>query len=185
MIKKGLLALFAIAAWQCQDVKYPDEPENLIDTQTMVSIYTDTYLANASKRFNRTILLREGVELEQYIYKKYGVDSLQFEQSNAFYTSDIDLYKSMFEQVQDSLEVYIRITDSIIEVQKEKEARRRDSLRIIAEKRRDSLGVKIPDSLDIDLPDSPELDPEDTIINTARKRVQGSILPTAAQDSLQ
>ena len=87
--------LVSLLFWQCQDIKYPEAPENLIDKQTMIQIYTDAYLANASKNFNRTILLREQIALSEYIYKKYNVDSLQYEKSNAFYSVNLDEYKEM------------------------------------------------------------------------------------------
>ncbi len=183
MIKRAFLVLGVITAiFGCQDIKYPERPDNLIDPQTMVSIYTDSYLANASKRFNRTILLRNGVDLEGYIYKKYNVDSLQYERSNAFYTADIDLYRDLMTQVEAAIEIRLATVDSVLAKEKEAKDRRRDSLRKIALKRRDSLGVSVPDSL-LD-PGKSRIEILDSISGDTTNLLQGRILQQSAKDSL-
>lgn len=185
MIKKSIIAfMLLLGVMGCQDIKYPEKPDNLIDSQTMVSIYTDSYLANASKRFNRTILLRNGVDLETYIYKKYKVDSAQFANSNAFYTNNFDLYRDIMLQVTDSIDLRLQEVDSVIEVEKKRRERRRDSLRKIAEKRRDSLGEKIPDSL-LSTTELQFDSENDTVPITPKKTIQaGTLLQETAKDSV-
>jgi hypothetical protein len=43
------------------------------------------------------------MEANNYILKKYKIDSLQFAQSNKYYASDLKNYKKMFETVNDRL----------------------------------------------------------------------------------
>lgn len=39
----------------------------------------------------------------EYIYKKYKIDSIQLVESNKYYASDIDEYKKMFDEVKSKL----------------------------------------------------------------------------------
>jgi len=165
-----LMVFVALLLWQCSDIKYPEKPDDLIDKQTMVNIFTDAYLSNASKSFNRTILQRAEVDLGNYIYKKYQIDSLQFERSNAYYTANIDEYREMIVQVKQNLDARLAVVDTIIEQNKEAQKIRRDSLREVAIKLRDSLGLP-KDSLDIENLEKPDHE-LDTIVNT----VKGTLL---------
>lgn len=160
----------ALLLLQCSDIQYPEKPDDLIDKETMVNIFTDAYLSNASKSFNRTILQRAEVDLGSYIYKKYQIDSLQFEKSNAYYTANIDEYREMIAQVKSNLDAKLVVVDSIIEADKAAQKKRRDSLREVATKLRDSLGLP-KDSLDLDTPQNPDHE-LDTVVNT----VEGKLL---------
>ena len=183
-MKQIAAILIALLFWQCQDIKYPEAPENLIDKQTMIQIYTDAYLANASKNFNRTILLREQIALSEYIYKKYDIDSVQYEKSNAYYSINLDEYKEMFLQVQANIDARFDVVDSIVKVQEETERLRKDSIRKARQMHRDSLGYGAEDSLDPDfqrLLDEPELD---TIKRPAIKTIRGEVLPEGLKDSI-
>lgn len=183
MIRILLAILVSGLLWQCQDIKYPEAPENLIDREKMISIYTDAYLANASKNFNRTILLREQVSLTDYIYKKYDIDSVQYEQSNAYYSVDLDEYRKMFQRVQANIDARLAVVDSLVEIEEEKKQRKKDSTREARKKRRDSLGITTPDSLDLDL--DKELHDSDTMPNIPIKTIRGEITPRKSKDSLQ
>ena len=182
MKKIGYIAI-ALLLWQCQDIRYPEAPDNLIDRATMIEVYTDAYLANASKNFNRTVLLREQVALTEYVYKKYGIDSLQYEQSNAYYSADLDNYKKMFEQVQLNINERFAVVDSIVTLEEERKKRERDSMREVNKRRRDSLGLGGKDSLDVDL-DKPE-HPADSITKpeAPKRTLQGEITPRSKDDS--
>lgn len=172
----------ALLLWQCQDIKYPEAPENLIDRETMIQVYTDAYLANASKNFNRTILLREQIALTEYIYKKYDIDSLQYEKSNAFYSADLDNYRDMFLQVQENINARFREVDSIVEQEEEEKKRYKDSMRELQKRRRDSLGLGIQDSTELETSIPPKT--EDSLIKPAVKRtLQGEIAPKSKNDS--
>ncbi|MEP2936211.1 MAG: DUF4296 domain-containing protein [Gilvibacter sp.] len=171
-----LMALVVLLLWQCSDIKYPEKPDDLIDKQTMVNIFTDAYLSNASKSFNRTILQRAEVDLGSYIYKKYQIDSLQFERSNAYYTANIDEYREMIVLVKQNLDARLAAVDTIIEQNKEAQKTRRDSLRDVAVKLRDSLGLP-KDSLDIEGLEKPDHE-LDTIVNT----VKGTLLNDTKND---
>ncbi len=79
-----------------------EKPKNLIDKDKMVDILYDISLLEAIKTQNigGGITVKMGNE---YIYKKYKIDSIQFVKSNKYYASDIEEYKKMFEKVKEKL----------------------------------------------------------------------------------
>ena len=79
-----------------------EKPKNLIDKDKMVDILYDISLLEAIKtqNINGGITVKMG---NDYIYKKYKIDSIQFVKSNKYYASDIEEYKKMFEKVKDKL----------------------------------------------------------------------------------
>jgi len=79
-----------------------EKPENLIDRDKMVNILHDISLLEAIKNQN----INGGVTTKvsnEYIYKKYKIDSAQFAKSNKYYASDIEGYKKMIEEVKAKL----------------------------------------------------------------------------------
>jgi hypothetical protein len=143
-----LAILLALVCCNCSDIQYPEKPDDLIAKDTMVNILTDAYLSTASKSFNRTILSRAQVDLENYIYKKYKIDSTRFQSSNMYYTANLDEYREMIQQVKNNIDQRLAAVDSTIEKTKEINKREKDSLRALGQKVRDSLGIDT-DSLDI------------------------------------
>ena len=68
----------------------------------MVDILYDISLLEAIKSQN----INGGMSLKtsnDYIFKKYKIDSLQFVKSNKYYASYIEEYKKMFQKVKDRL----------------------------------------------------------------------------------
>ena len=109
LIKKEYLFLralvFGLLVTSCQDVKRPQMPANLIAQDTMVSILVDAYMMNAARSIDNRTLVNKGVLLDSILYTKHRIDSLQFAQSNAYYASDLDVYKKLFLQVQEELKI--------------------------------------------------------------------------------
>lgn len=130
-----LLLLFAIG---CQDVKYPDPPANLIPHDKMIDVLTDAYINNAARSFNAKQLREKGYKLDSVFYAKFTIDSLQFVESNLYYSSDLPTYTKMFEEVKKRITVLKENADTAKRIMEEQK-RVRDSIR------RDSLakaGVK-------------------------------------------
>lgn len=114
----------------CQDVVKPEKPENLISEETMVSILTESYLINAARSFDFKTLRDKGIKLDSLIYKKFNVDSVQFAESNAYYTADLNRYNKIFVKVEEQLLQIQKRVDSLgkIAIKKRTEQRRKDSL---------------------------------------------------------
>ncbi len=95
----GLLIAFLFLSCSSEVQK----PDNLIPEDAMVEIFYDLAIMDAIKSHNPLSLETYGVQPDKYIYKKYGVDSLQFANSNKYYAADIKNYKSMYVKVNDRL----------------------------------------------------------------------------------
>ena len=68
----------------------------------MIDILYDISLLEAIKTQN----INGGMNSKMgndYIYKKYKIDSIQFIKSNKYYASDIEEYKKMFEKIKERL----------------------------------------------------------------------------------
>lgn len=79
-----------------------EKPKNLIEKDKMIDILYDISLLEAIKTQNINGGLSSKMSNE-YIYKKYKIDSVQFSKSNKYYASDFEEYKSMFEAVKEKL----------------------------------------------------------------------------------
>ncbi len=121
----------------CQDIKEIEKPENLIAKEVMVNILTDVYISNASRSINNKLLKEYNIRLDSVIYNKYHIDSLQFVESNAYYSSNLKTYTRIITEVQEGLIILQKEKDSIYEkIKKEKE----DSTK--AKKKEDSTKIK-------------------------------------------
>lgn len=93
---KNWIAALALIAISCGDKV--EKPSNLIPEDKMVDILYDLTLLDASRAQNPT-RLKQADNLNTYIYKKHGIDSLQFVKSNRFYAADPKEYRKLFEKV--------------------------------------------------------------------------------------
>ncbi len=111
---KYLTILFIVlGCWSCQDVKYPEKPEDLIGKEKMVDILTEAYLANAAKSVGIKPMEANGIQIDSLLYTKFNVDSLQFARSNAFYAADVNVYISLFQEVEIRLQKMETELDSL------------------------------------------------------------------------
>ena len=124
----------------CQDVKRPSMPENLIPEEKMVEVLTEAYLINAARSFDKRIIVENKVKLDSFIYKRFNIDSLQFAQSNAYYTSDVNKYTEIFTKVEARVELLKKNADSILIKISLEEKRIGDSIEAT---KKDSLGLKV------------------------------------------
>jgi hypothetical protein len=78
------------------------KPENLIGKEKMINIWTDLYIAIGAKSI-KTKKLEKKKNYIPLVLEKYKIDSVQFSKSNIYYTSRIEEYEEMFEEVQKRL----------------------------------------------------------------------------------
>lgn len=83
-----------------------EKPDNLIPEDKMVDILFDIAIIKGDKIANvKTLPANSGVEFsEEYILKKYQIDSTQLSQSNIYYTSKFDLNLKIYNEVLERLE---------------------------------------------------------------------------------
>lgn len=100
---KNLLLLFACILMSCGKSSV-EKPDNLIPEEQMIEIYYDLALLEAIKTQRPLMLQQANIEPTVYIYKKYKIDSIQFAQSNRYYSSDMEEYKQMHQEVARRIE---------------------------------------------------------------------------------
>ncbi|GAA4313302.1 hypothetical protein GCM10023115_30180 [Pontixanthobacter gangjinensis] len=149
---KAVLLLLVFLSFSCQDLEKTERPADLIPEAKMVDVLTEMALLNAARNYNKQKLESTGIKPDDYIFKRFGIDSLQFERSNDYYAEQYTQYERIYDSVKnriqniksrmDSLrEIEIKIEDSIKLAEK-------DSLRETNSLNKDSLRVK--DSLKTD-----------------------------------
>ena len=90
-------------------------PEDLIPKDSMVSLLTDLYIASSAKNYKNNLLKKE----KNYVflvYEKYKIDSTRFNSSNLYYTSKIEEYTVMLNEIKsniDSLDSFYKRKRSI------------------------------------------------------------------------
>lgn len=107
-------------------IKKPKKPKNLIKKQEMVNILYDMSILKASKDVNVKLLEKNGVVPEDFVYEKYGIDSLQFALSNEFYAYNLKDYKDIYTSVKNRLTKEKEHLDSLNNIEAEERKKRRD-----------------------------------------------------------
>lgn len=150
MIKQFLIYLSVICVVISCSFGGPDKPKNLISKKDMVNILIDARLIGSASMAHKQKMQSKGIKLDSYVFKKYGIDSLQFALSNAYYAYHLKDYEAIYNKVNDSLESLKKT----LKAQNDKEEsankkREKDSLNAL--KAKDTLKVAIKkDSLKVD-----------------------------------
>lgn len=110
---KTFLSFFSLlfVLVSCKDTVIA-EPKNLIPEDKMVNIIYDLSLLEGIKSYNSTNF--RSLKSNDFVYKKYNIDSLQFAKSTQFYASDIDKYKKIYGEVGKRIEKNKDQVDSLI-----------------------------------------------------------------------
>ena len=111
-MKKSILFISTILLLTgCGNPAAP-KPKKLIDEKKMTDILYDVALLEGIRQ------RRPGTAAgPEFIYKKYGIDSLQFAKNNHYYASDIEKYERIYNAINDRLEHEKHVTDSLITAQ--------------------------------------------------------------------
>ncbi len=117
---KFLTVLFLFFACQDNVIK---KPKNLISENDMEAIMYDMTLINAIKSNYSYTLSTYNIQINDYIYKKYNIDSLTLVENNLYYASKLDVYERMTKNVKSkflnqSTEIDCLLTKSISEKKK-------------------------------------------------------------------
>ena len=110
------------------------KPNNLIPEDKMIDILYDMSLISVSKGINKRILENNGMKPKKYILKKYNIDSLQFVVSNEYYSKDLEIYLSIYEEVLNKLQLNREIIIDSIENYKKDRAKRSQEINLESSK---------------------------------------------------
>lgn len=100
-LKTFFLLLF-LASAACSE-KLVEKPENLIPEEKMVSVLYDMALLDAIKSSHPQVIAKNKVYVMDFLYEKYGIDSLQFVKSDLYYASIPSKYQAIYKAVEDRL----------------------------------------------------------------------------------
>jgi len=110
---KGFLILVTMLLIFSCNSNTVEKPSNLIEEDEMIAILYDISLLEAVKNQN----ISGGITVKsanEFIFRKYKIDSIQFVKSNTYYASDIEEYKKMFEKVKNRLNAEIQKNDEAL-----------------------------------------------------------------------
>lgn len=106
---KKLVFIVAFFVFSCQN-NGVEKPDNLIEKDKMVDILYDVSLLEAvrSQGINGGVTSKE---INDFIKRKYNIDSTQFVKSNRYYAADVDEYKKMYEKIKSRVDEEIKKVD--------------------------------------------------------------------------
>ncbi|HAH54812.1 MAG TPA: DUF4296 domain-containing protein [Flavobacterium sp.] len=96
------------------------KPKRLIEREKMVDIMYDLSLLEGMKAQNPALMDSIKYTSNQYIYKKYKIDSIQFAQSNIYYAADYKEYEKMYNQIKTRLDKEKNQVNSLIKAEAKK-----------------------------------------------------------------
>lgn len=101
---KHFLFLFGtIFLISCSNNPTP-KPDNLLDEEVMVDIIFDISILQAADGAYTYKLAESNIEMDQFLYKKYNIDSTTYSQNQRYYASDPAKYKKIYKKVIERLE---------------------------------------------------------------------------------
>jgi len=136
-MKTSFLVVFTVVFMACEN-KAMKKPSNLISEDQMAAILYDMILINSAKGINKQLLEKNIKNSEKYIYKIYKIDSLQFVESNAYYSYKSDSYKAIYEKIEKKLEAQKKVYEALAAEEK----RVKDSLKKNRRPKLDTLNLK-------------------------------------------
>ena len=122
-MKKIFILLILITSCSDQNI-----PADLMSEQQMVDFLLDINIINSSRAYINNSDLNYYNIKDTFLYKKHNIDSIQFVNSNSYYSSKPKKYLKIYSQLQKKMR---SIKDSI-EIELNKETREiMDSLSLI------------------------------------------------------
>ena len=85
-------------------IENPTVPIDLISQEKMADIIYDMTLISVAKGVNKSILENNGIIPEEYIFKKHSIDSTIFAENNEYYSFDLKIYQSIYDEVKIKLQ---------------------------------------------------------------------------------
>tara|TARA_R110001632_G_scaffold34766_1_gene88127 strand:+ start:3363 stop:3848 length:486 start_codon:yes stop_codon:yes gene_type:complete len=97
---KKILVVFVLVSllYSCTSNTIYKKPKDLIPKDSMILLLKDLYIASSAKSIKNKNLQRK-ISYIPLVYNLYKIDSLRFNNSNIYYTSRVDDYQPMLDQV--------------------------------------------------------------------------------------
>ncbi len=134
MLKRFFTYMFlGFLAVSCYTMNKPEKPKHLISKKEMVNIIIDLKLISSSNGANKKILENKNIYSDDYVYKKYDIDSATFALSNNYYAFYVKDYDEIYTKVKDSLEELSQFYTKLEETEL-KEKKKQDSINAVRKK---------------------------------------------------
>ena len=143
MKKLSFLLLFTFMV-SCTSNTIFEKPKDLIPRDTMTLLIKDMMIASSAK-FVKNNNEQKKINYMAFIYDKYKIDSLRFQNSNFYYTSKIDVYEEIFMDVKTSLKDKKNFYNNL---SKRKDSIRRDSIK------KANIPLKDIDTIEMEVPET-------------------------------
>ena len=125
--------VISLQMYSCfENVTY-EKPENLIPKDKMVEILSEFIIINSAQGNNKKVIENQIKYPVKYIYNKYSIDSAQFDESNAYYSANVEIYSSIY----DSVKLRLEKRKEVIENKINKRKKTSDSIKNNERKRSD------------------------------------------------
>jgi len=112
---KGVYAFLTIIIfWSCTDKVTYEKPENLIGKEEMIELLYDMHVVIGTSNI-KNVHLEKNRNYMSLVYEKYGVDSSRFASSNLYYTSNIEEYEEIYEEVERRLDTLKRFHQAFMD----------------------------------------------------------------------
>jgi len=126
-MKQSFYIFFLIAILiSCDSNTILKKPTNLISKNKMVDILADSYIAKSAKK-NVNLNGARNINYNSLIFKIHNIDSLSFNNSLMYYTSDIKQHQEILKQVKSKLQKKVLVVREQLE--KEKAASKKENLK--------------------------------------------------------
>ena len=130
MKKLSLLLLF-IFFISCTSNTIFKKPKDLIPRDTMSLLIQDMMIASSAK-FVKNMNMQKKINYMSFVYDKYKIDSIRFQNSNFYYISKIDLYEEIITdakvKLEDKKKFYSKIRTTQDSIKKTKRKKKLDTL---------------------------------------------------------
>lgn len=101
---KKFLCISVLAVFiSCESKINYEKPKDLIPKDVMIDLLYDMHLAVGTSNLKNKNMEKDRNYMS-LVYEKYDVDSTRFAISNIYYTSQVDEYEEIFEEVERRLE---------------------------------------------------------------------------------
>jgi hypothetical protein len=101
-MNKIAVVILVLSILSCSDVEKSPQPENLFSKDKMAALITDLYLVEGAISSNKGAYLKTGVQPSSFLYEKYDMDSITFQENLNYYTDRIEEYLLIMDEVQEN-----------------------------------------------------------------------------------
>jgi hypothetical protein len=102
--------LLLVFTFSCAEIGDNRSPDDLIPAEQMSAIMADIIIMKNIKRESSYIKEKENLLVQEYLFEKYGIDSLQLANSQSYYAKNPKKYVPIFKMVENHLK---KLSDSI------------------------------------------------------------------------